>query len=257
MSYFKPGIRRSSRVGYVRGIRGRNYPRRKKAPARRYVPRTMGPFSVSESKYFDSTRAAVAIPEVSAWTGTELDPSTINTLVCPQEGSDIDNRVGRKIQVYKLAIRGVMEHTALQDQTDIITNPAIRLILYMDEQTNGVQAQGEDLMEATTGSPQGVFTGFQNKANFGRFRVLRDKIFYPRDVSSMTDGANTSSQNAVAIPFKMTVKFRKPVVIKFNATNGGTVGDIVDNSFHLIGCKSGTGFATVLTYTCRSYYKDH
>lgn len=243
---------------------GRNGNQRRYYKARRtttgrvrtYVPRTMGPFSVSESKYFDSTGNQLAIAESTSWAGTELDPTTLNTLVVPTEGSDIDNRVGRKIQLYKLSMRGMVFTGGISDYPDVQTSPSYRLILYLDKQTNGVQAQGEELMGGS-GASRLAFTAFQNRANFGRFKVLKDLLLRPRIVTAVTDGTNTSSQCFSDINFKITIKFKKPLVMKFNATNGGTVGDIVDNSLHLIGISSASSYDSALTYNCRAYYKDN
>lgn len=231
--------------------------RRKYRARRSVVPRTMGPFSVSESKYFDSYISDTSLPEGTAWTGTELDPAA-NTLFAPVEGSDINNRIGRKVSVYKISIRGVIYQTPLQDGTDPLSTAANRLILYMDTQTNGTQAQGEDLMgtpgAATT---QLTFCTFQNLANVGRFRVLRDIILRPAPTVTTTDGANTTAETWSHVPFKMNVRFRKPIIVKFNATNGGTVGDIVDNSFHIIGQRSTSDGTGKISYQCRTYYKDN
>lgn len=228
----------------------------KVSQARSVVPRTMGPFAQTESKYFDSFVSAAVIAESVDWTGTEVDP-VANSLFTPAEGSDIDNRVGRKVSVYKLAIRGAIVPDALQDQSDIRNVPVCRLILFMDMQTNGGQAQGETVM-AAPGAATGVLTysTFQNTANFGRFRVLRDKTYKLGIVTAGTDGASTTSQCIQTIPFKLTVKFTTPVEVRFNATNGGTIGDIVDNSFHMLAQKSGSEFVHNISYQARVYYKD-
>jgi len=228
-----------------------------KAPRRQFVPRTMGALANSESKYFDLFLSATAISEATSWTGSELDPAGYDTLCDPSEGADIDNRIGRKIAIYKIAIRGVIDTTALPDVADIVSAPAVRLILYMDKQTNGAQSLGTDVMAAPGAANLPLkFSTFQNLNNLGRFRVLRDVVFQPRTVTAGTDGANTTSQNMQAIPFKMNVNFRTPVIMKFNSTNAGTIGDIVDNSFHLIGTKSNAAFASTISYQVRSYYKD-
>lgn len=247
---------------------GRNGNQRRYYKARRtttgrvrtYVPRTMGPFSVSESKYFDSYKqASTILPELS-WASTEHDPATLNTLFCPTEGADINNRIGRKVQVYKISMRGNIYSTPSQDDVDVFSSGGFRLILFQDKQTNGVQAQGEELMSSPGASDsQLTFCTFQNPANFGRFKVLKDLILRPRITTASGDGTNTTSQNQSQIPFKITVKFKKPVIVKFNATNGGTVGDIVDNSFHIIAVNSflSNTNTTIMSYQCRTYYKDN
>lgn len=220
---------------------------------RQFVPRTMGPFAASESKYFDSELFGATVPVASvAWTGTEIDPPVLDTLFCPTEGSDINNRVGRRVQVYKIAIRGIINTVPTQDSPDVLGSPVNRLILYIDKQTNGVQSQGEEVM-SDSGSP---VNSFQNPANFGRFTVLKDVVYRPRIVTASTDGTNTTTQNVSPVYFKCKYKFKKPIYVKFNATNGGSVGDIVDNSFHMIMTASNSNFAQTVTYQCRTYYKD-
>lgn len=215
-------------------------------------------FGFSESKYFTSLVSSRAMPESQNWADTELDPTTLNTLCVPSEGSDIDERIGRKISVYKIAIRGTISMTTASDQPDILNSPSFRLILYIDQQTNGAQSQGEQVMAppSPTATVLTAFNSFQNLASLGRFRILRDKTYRGTELAVGTDGANTSSINSIQIPFKMTVKFRNPIIMRFNSTNGGTVADIVDNSFHLIGCKSSTAYDHTIDYQCRTYYKD-
>lgn len=237
-------------------------------PRRTFVPRTMGPFSQSESKYFESYKAATAISEAVTWAGSELDPVTSSgsqdTLFAPTIGTTAYSRVGRKVSLYKISMRGLISTTVLQDQADIVSSPAVRVIIYIDKQTNGLQAQGEDVMAlwqpstAGTDTIESAFCSFQNPANFGRFQVLRDIIYRPRIVTSGTDGTGTTSQNVSQIPFKITIKFKKPLVIKFNEAQNisGSVADIVDNSLHIIALKSGTAFASTLSYICRGYFKD-
>lgn len=249
--------RTSGKLGKGGRTKWRSYANRQ----RQFVPRTMGPFAVSESKYFDSFVNAAAISEGVAWTGTELVPATLNTLVVPTEGSDINNRIGRKISVYKIAIRGVIATDILADQGLIVRGPDYRIIVFCDKQTNGVQVQGETLMAAPQAATNVLaFSTFQNLGNLGRFRVLRDKIIRSPAVAQSQDNDNatnsTCSTTIPDIPFKFTLNFKTPVVMRFNSANGGTIGDIVDNSFHMIGIKTSTVFASTMSYQCRAYYKD-
>ncbi len=256
MSRFR-GLGKGGRTGRRRRfVKAR--PVRSVALQRVFVPRTMGPFAQTESKYFDSFLSAAGVPESTDWTATEIDPAAANTLFFPSEGADINNRVGRKVSVYKIALRGVIAQTASPDKADIEAQGAFRMILYIDTQSNGGQAQGEEVM-----APPGAatvpltFSTFQSTANFGRFRVLKDKIFYPRDLTAMTDGASTASMNAADIPFSMKYSFKKPVEVRYNgSTTPGVVGDIVDNSFHLLMQKSTALGTHLISYQCRTYYKD-
>ena len=235
-------------------------PRFSRLPARRRrrqtVARTRGPFVASESKYFDQEISGFAVgEETQSWAA---DNDALKGTICiPQEGSDINNRIGRKIAVYKIAVRGVLVNNSATDNADTLANPAVRCVLWIDKQTNGTATNSGALFETGVANTSAVtFCAFQNTANFGRFRVLKDKYYRAPDVSVGTDGANTTSQNSSHIPFKFTYKFKKPLIIKFNATNGGTIGDVVDNSIYLSFQKSGGSFVTNVTARTRCYYKD-
>lgn len=248
-------------------INPRALQRTSRPPVRRAFPRQQQQqriqrMPVMESHYFDSG-ASSAINEGNDWSASNIEPTTypvvgINTLFAPTEGDDINNRQGRKVAVYKIAIRGVITTAVLSDQADIVANPAVRLVMFMDQQPNGATALGNAVMGPpfVSASPAIAFNAFQNTANFGRFRVLRDQTYMLPVVTAGTDGASTNSLACQDVPIKMTVKFKKPIIVKFNGTNGGTIADLVSNAFGLLAHKSGAGFATTITYQCRTYYKD-
>jgi len=223
---------------------------------RTFIPRTMGAMSQTEMKYFTSFLTTTAIATGTSWTVSDMDPSPGDCLFFPVEGSDVDNRIGRRVNVVRLQIRGVLIVPTDQDAPDVLSNPSVRVILYIDQQTNAAQSTGDQVMEQYQVSVPGVFTGFQNVANFGRFRVLRDKIYRGNTVTAGTDGASTLSICAATIPFKISVRFPGTLPVKFNATNGGSVADIVDNSFHLLAHCSSANYGVQMMYTCRTYFKD-
>ncbi len=227
----------------------------RRAP-RQFVPRTQGPFAVTESKYFDREIVAVAVPETTTW-GAVNDLS--KGIICtPQEGSDINNRIGRKVSLYKIAIRGVIQRTVTAAAGNMVPTSCFRMILYQDKQANATVTTAAELMTVTTSATLPMaFSKFQNPANFGRFRVLKDFCIDSKTGFAATDGANTSSQANGDILFKITHKFKTPVKIRFNATNGGGIGDIVDNAFYFaVQASDGTGVNT-LTACTRAYYKDN
>lgn len=215
-----------------------------------------GPWNVTESKYFDTETSAFAVAEnTTAWAATN---DVIKGVICvPTEGSDIDTRVGRKISVHKISVRGIIYSNVVPDSADVLTSHSFRCILWQDTQCNATVTDSSLLMQpGTAGTPLVPFTSFQNTANFGRFRVLKDIIYDGRDVTTGTDGANTISQTMADVTYKFTYKFKKPVVVRFNATNGGTIADIVNNAFYLSIQKSGTGFTHATTVRTRAYFKD-
>lgn len=225
-------------------------------PLARYqtVPRTRGVYARGEMKYFDQSRT-VALAAGTDWTDSELDPTTVNTLFCPQSGPAIDQRIGQKVFVRKIALKGTVVWVPQTNQTDADTEPHIRFALVQDTQTNSTQMQGEDVFTSHAANAYTVMGAFQNINNFGRFKVLKEKISRCPTLSTCWDGTNIE-QNGCTVPFKITYNFKKPICVKFNSTNGGTVADIVDNSFHLIGRVSSTDVTASLYYNVRTYYTE-
>lgn len=250
---------RSVAARYARGPTRPSFPRSSKPV---FVMRTPGAKAAGETKYFDSQRSATAVPASTGWLATEIDPATLNTLVCPTQGAQINNRIGRKIILKKLRIRGVITPTVQSDAADVTVPRSYRIIVFQDQQTNGAQAQGEDVMKApTTATAPLAFSSFQSLANFGRFRVLKDKIYSDRNAVAFNDAAATGSMVAGQnIPFKINLKFARGIPIHFNSSNGGVgdgdVGDIVDNSFHVLMQANSTSGASTVQYQCRAVYTD-
>lgn len=220
------------------------------------VPRTMGVVAQTERKYFDSYKSALTLATTVDWTGTEADPNSLNCLFAPTEGSDINNRIGRKVSIVKLAIRGMIHVPSQTNQSAGDTSSVVRLIVYVDQQTNGAQAQGENLM-AAPGAATGLncMSTWQNAANFGRFRVLKDKTIKLLQPEMVYDGTNIE-QSGHVLPFKFTFKFSKPIITRFNASNAGTVGDIIDNSLHMVAVCQTASLAPTLSYQARTVYTD-
>jgi len=225
------------------------------------VPRTRGVYAQGEMKYFDSELALKALTASTDWTGTEIDPDTvpvanINTLFCPTQGSGISQRIGKSCKVHKIKIRGIVQFSPLNNQTAGKFAASTRLLLVQDMQTNGTQAQGEQVMGASvTASAATNFNSWQNINNFGRFKVLKDKIINIKDPNGFFDGTNIEV-NGKTRHFKWTINFREPIPVRFNATNGGTIADIVDNSLHLIATCNSITLAPSVTYQCRVCFKE-
>jgi len=218
------------------------------------VARTRGAAVTGEMKYFDTEFGPTAIAETNDWTGTEMDPTTFNTLFAPIVGSAINQRIGKAAKVLKIKLH--LQVDAPQQANQTLSKPAAncRIIIYQDTQTNSAQAQGEQVMTGGATDATGMLQ-FQNINNFGRFRVLMDKNIIIQNPNFSYDGTNLE-QNGVARTWKFSKTFKKPVTVRFNATNGGSVADIVDNSWHVIALVDNDDLAPRLMYACRVCYKE-
>lgn len=252
------------RTAYAAGMRGRQEGARKRRaftratgiPAARYYgPIGRGPSQqiTADNHYFDSERTVTNIAaNATDWTFSEYDPNTtaMLCLFAPVIGDDITNRTGRRIFVKKIRISGFINIPAESAQTLGSEACNIRLILYQDKQTNGAQAQGEDVI--SSGAANGATQMFQNLANLGRFRVWKEKRW---NIGGLTlSGLSTAYvANGQVRSFKMSI--RPNCYVNYNATNGGTVADVVDNSFHIIAItNSATGMTPSIQYKVRTVF---
>lgn len=227
------------------------------------VPRTRGIYAIGEYKYFD-THVNGVVARSSTWTGCMADPSPMDTIFVPKQGAAINERIGREVTLHKIRIQGYFQ-LGSEDALDVnasIYAQVIRFLVVQDTQTNSTQMSSNDLMDGS--SVNASVMAFQNLNNFGRFKVLKDKVFTLQDPNIIADNADPSKKdcNAVVRTFKFVINFKKGVKVRFNATNDETIASIIDNSFHLVAnCRTfGAGDSeqpTVsLSYRTRCVYTD-
>jgi len=210
-----------------------------------YVPRTPGGQVVADNHYFDAELAATAVAEtLTAWTGSEYDPiiaagpTPLLCLFAPTQGNDISQRDGRKVFLKKLRITGQLVWQTQTAQATIDEPGRCRIIVYQDKQTNGAQSQGEQLI--ASGAALDAINMFQSTLSFGRFKVLKDKMYSSGNQNNGVFGPSTGAligQTGAVINFHYNLKINEWV--NYNATNGGTVADVIDNSWHLIANSEG------------------
>lgn len=234
------------------------------------VPRARGAAVTGEMKYFDADYSPVAAltAVTTTWpAGTIVDPlTTINLgsaavanplcLFDPTVGAGLNQRIGRKVKVMKIKLQGTFSVTAQAAQAAADSACKIRLALVQDCQTNAAQMTSAALFNDGTAAST-VLNSFQNPNNFGRFRVLKQKMFCISNLN-LTGSPTTADviQTSYRLPFKFNVNFKTPVLVNFNATNGGTVADIIDNSFHVICGTDNAAYGTTISYYSRVAFKE-
>lgn len=234
----------------------------------RAAPR-MAPAPKGEMKYFDCERAANIAACTTTWVaGTMQDPdstinlgdaavATPNCLFAPKVSAALNGRIGRKVLVHKVKVRGAIFVPVQAAQNAADASTLIRVVLAEDKQTNAAQMTGAQLFNDATLSSETV-NSFQNPNHFGRFRVLKDRMFQIRDLNMVgSPTANDVVQTGYAIPFKIFKSFKKqPIKVNFNATNGGTVADVIDHSFHMLVGANSIAYAPSISYYSRVAYTD-
>lgn len=237
------------------------------------VARARGAAVTGEMKYFDCELNAGAIPAVTTtWVATTMqDPGTtinlgdapIATPLClfaPKVSAALNGRIGRQVKMLKCKVNGFVNCAAQSAQNALDAPIKVRILLVQDMQTNAAQMTGAQLMR-DAGAAFTTINSFQNPDNFGRFRVLKDKTVTMQNpnMQSLSATNATFEQNGLIRNFKMSYTFKNPVQVHFNATNGGTVADIVDHSLHIVVGSTfagATSLGPTLNYYSRVSYKE-
>jgi hypothetical protein len=231
------------------------------------VARSRGAAVTGEMKYFDTETTTVAIvAPTTDWSTAVNDPeTTINLgdaavatpgcLFVPKVSASLNGRIGRSVKMMKVKVRGHIQVLAQSGLNTADNGAYVRLLLVMDTQTNATQMTGDQLLNGAS-AVNATLNSFQNPNFFGRFRVLKDKIFVLENPSLAGEVASTNVvQSGLVKPFKWSVNLRGEEV-HFNATNGGTIADIVDKSLHIVaGCVS-LNLVPTLSYYTRVAYKE-
>jgi len=233
------------------------------------VATSRGAAVTGEMKYFDCDQVGQALNLLTTtWVaGTVIDPATtINLgsaavanplcLCVPTVGAALNQRVGRKISIHKIKVHGTLSVAPQAAQATADATTKARIALVIDQQTNAAQMTGASLFNDASGAASTI-NSFQNPNFFGRFRVLKDKMI---SISNLNLAGSPTTADVIQAgykqSFKFSVNFKKPIIVHFNATNGGTVADIVDNSIHVVAGADQITYAPALSYYSRVCYKD-
>jgi hypothetical protein len=151
---------------------------------------------------------------------------TFSLLCLPIVGADFNQRVGRKIIMKSVFIRGYVrtEQSGTLAVANTISQQA-RMILFVDLQPNGATPATTDLLvEATTAS--------QLNLNYrDRFKILCDKE-YVFDPYTFNTGA-TTSQSSVGRQIWSVKKYKKITQETIFGTSAGTIADINSGALYM------------------------
>ncbi len=170
---------------------------------------------------------------------------TVNNLTIIPEGNGESARIGRKITVKSIHIRGHITLPATTASNATSDNVLCRLVL--DTQTNGVAMTALNLLDTD------VLNSFNNLANSGRFKVLYQKWY------AINNGGGGVATGAAYIFAESTrqIKVNKRCnhIIEYdNSANDGTIGTVRSNNLYWV-TQSASGLC-VIAATVRLRYTD-
>lgn len=193
----------------------------------------------AELKFKDTTVALTA----SATAGVILFDS-LNIIA---EGNGESARIGRKLTIKKIQIKGSWANVVVT--TAATTDQRLRIILYLDQQTNGTAATVVGVLESAS------INAFRNLANSSRFQVLMDKTLTVRNqyVGQTAAGAFTTTVET------RSWSFYKNCNIDIEYDNSATTGVLTSQRTNNLGIMilSETASSPPLVgFTCRLRYSD-
>jgi len=212
--------RRGDPLAIVPVIRKRQ--RRVSIPRRRMVvatgglapPRTGGFFGVATRRSRDERKVIDVDPATYGANTT----GTVTLLNGVATGTDFTDRIGRKIIMKSLYIRGVCK-----PEDDNIANTLARVLIVYDMQSNGAAPVVTDVLKSATSASQ------LNMNNRDRFKVLMDKQYA---VGKVLDTATQAFAGSPTIHQLKKYK-RLNLEVLFNGTTN-VIGSIATGSVYMI-----------------------
>lgn len=235
-------------------FRGRTYSSRKVAAARQAVGRasailrgrTRAPLRTGGfyGLYTKRGRDELKTIDTGLITFASLDNANGNfqLLNGVDTGTDYTNRIGRKIIAKSLLLR--FQWYPLSATTTDSNGDALRMIIFCDEQANGVAPIVTDILQTAN------YLAPLNLSNRGRFKIIKDKLI---SMPGWTNAAGALvNGNAVPKVGKVFKTMSLPVI--FNGT-GATVGSIQTNSMYIL-CLPASNATTGFTFNSRVRFID-
>lgn len=176
--------------------------------------------------------------------------ATFQVLNAMVNGAEMYNRVGRKIYMKSLHIRGQVVSIAATPTTNFG-----RIIVFYDSQSNIANPTMAGLLQdSNVGAATSAYSEI-NLTNRQRFKILRDVQFI------LPLGGGAATPTVIADTCKQSLNVDMFIPLKgleaiYNGTNGGTIADITSGSI-IITCTTDANTDTnAFTFTSRLRYYD-
>ncbi len=226
---------------------------------------------MNETKYFDTGINTSVTWSGASWADSEVpcdntvDSSgsaaayTDSCLVPTAIGSGYGQVNGNRYKLKKIRVRGALFGAIVPDSADMVQATIVRLMLVHDEQPNGAQAQGEDIMQDIGAAGENLFSYKRVASTSGRFRILKDEFITLQPSTAGTDAANTNSLANETETFSFQYQPRSPILVNIKSGNAtATVAGVINcNMFLLlVANRNNSAVAITINAASRCYYVD-
>jgi len=180
-----------------------------------------------EKKFYDT--GAEITPLSTTW--ALLDPATKNTYFCPVQNDGPSNRDGRECIATAWNVKGMVQFNNVDDS---YTAGNVRLVFFIDKQSNGAQPTASTVIG--TGSGVGQILGHPVLEYAKRFTILKDVTISRGEIGRYVDQPGLALKTTVyqhMFEYKLDLKNRK---FEFTPSGGTTetIAALVGNSLHVV-----------------------
>ncbi len=225
----------------------------------------------NETKYFDT-----GIFHAVSWAGTDWSDSEVpcdnfvngsgtaaaytdSCLLPTAIGSAYGEVNGNRYKLKKIRVRGTLVAPVAMNAADMLTAVNVRLMLIHDEQPNGAQAQGEDIMQDVGSVGENLFSYKRVASSSGRFRILKDNFITLQPATAGTDGTNTNSLAFETAHFSFQYQPNSPILVNVKSGSATpTIASTINCNMFLIlaGTRGGAAVSITIAAASRAYYVD-
>jgi len=170
------------------------------------------------------------------------------------QGTDINNRIGRKIVLKSVFIQGYifLENAVAPTSPTLVAAQVGRVMLVWDKQANATVAPITAILDSALPESQ------LRLENRDRFVIIKTKQYsFDPMIYNTTATQSVASLNGTMRNFKWYKKLNHEVI--FNSGNAGTIGDIASGALYLVAVGSvaaGAGTDINLRITSRVRFDD-
>lgn len=221
--------------------------KRKQSAQRAAANARVGGYLGIENKFYDTFIGSTIIASTTDASGGQIDPTTVNCLSAPAQGSSESQRDGKNIRILSVHVTGKIDTAPQTGQTNLDQGSTVYVALVLDKQTNGAQANSSLVFSNPSGQLYLAGCPLRNLEYSKRFKVLASWQMNTPQIMATYDGTNIV-QGGSNSTFRFDKKLNLPVT--FNDATAG-IANVVDNSLHMIAYCSNTAAQPLITYNAR------
>lgn len=202
--------------------------------------------SMREKKAFDLATTMLTINTIGG------GPPVFVTLNACVNGAELYQRVGRKIYMKSLHIRGFVNNTSTS------VNDFARIIIFYDAQPNAAAPTIQTLLQDSNAAAATTAYSEINLINRARFKILRDyQIILPSLTNTAGVITNFALQDNLLNPLNINFFIKlKGLEAEYNGVNGGTIADISSGAIFITAVSSISNDNYDFIFTSRLRYYD-